>query len=179
MWPADLTDIHSYPDPMISLKMPGKARVLGEFGGIGVIYNPITNGYPTAPGGYVNEKPAGLKAKYSIMNKHLQLVAKGGIKCQHYTQPFDVEGEQNGLITYDREVVKIPFKELQKIHQPLNSQIGNLPAVTAIDADIAEPGELYAALLQEYLDGKNDPAFIKQLAMRASTKRRSDGREQV
>ncbi|MFN3665574.1 MAG: glycoside hydrolase family 2 protein, partial [Sediminibacterium sp.] len=33
---ADITDVHSYPDPMNSLAMPGKARVLGEFGGIGV-----------------------------------------------------------------------------------------------------------------------------------------------
>lgn len=164
---ADLTDIHSYPDPMISLKMPGKARVLGEFGGIGV-FIPNHQWIANSAWGYVNEKPAGLKAKYSIMNKHLQLLQKEGLSASIYTQPFDVEGEQNGLITYDREIVKIPFKELQKIHQPLNPQMGNLPTVAAIDADITEPGELYAALLQEYLNGKTDPAFIKQLAMRAA-----------
>ncbi|WP_211339635.1 hypothetical protein [Mucilaginibacter gracilis] len=33
---ADMTDVHAYPDPMMSVKQPGKAQVCGEFGGIGV-----------------------------------------------------------------------------------------------------------------------------------------------
>ena len=33
---ADMTDVHSYPDPMMPIKLPGMAQVLGEFGGIGV-----------------------------------------------------------------------------------------------------------------------------------------------
>ncbi len=164
---ADMTDIHSYPDPMNSMKMPGKAQVLGEFGGIGV-FIPKHQWLTNSAWGYVNEKPAGLKAKYSIMNKHLQLLQKEGLSASIYTQPFDVEGEQNGLMTYDREVVKIPFAELRKIHQALNPQMGNLPAIAALDTDLTEPGELYAAMLEEYMNGKTDPAFIQELAMTAA-----------
>jgi hypothetical protein len=33
-----------------------------------------------------------------------------------YTEPFDVEIEENGLITYDREIIKVPLDTLRKIH---------------------------------------------------------------
>lgn len=37
-----------------------------------------------------------------------------GIAAGVYTQTTDVEGEINGLLTYDRKVVKIPAEELKK-----------------------------------------------------------------
>jgi beta-galactosidase len=42
-----------------------------------------------------------------------------GIAGGVYTQTTDVEGEINGLMTYDRKVIKIPIAELQQIHKPL------------------------------------------------------------
>jgi len=36
-----------------------------------------------------------------------------------YTQTTDVEGEVNGLLTYDRRVEKIPAKKLAEIHKSL------------------------------------------------------------
>ena len=36
---SDITDIHSYPDPMNALQIPGIAKVLGEFGGIGAFFS--------------------------------------------------------------------------------------------------------------------------------------------
>ena len=45
---------------------------------------------------------------------HRQGIA-GGV----YTQTTDVEEEINGLVTYDRRVMKIPAAELRKIHAPL------------------------------------------------------------
>jgi hypothetical protein len=101
------------------------------------------------------------------MNQHLKLLEREGLSGSIYTQPFDVEGEQNGLMTYDREVIKIPFEELRKIHSQLLATSGNIPAVTAKAADITDPGILYSRLLQEYIDGKKDPAFLRKLAMAA------------
>ncbi|SDE85269.1 Glycosyl hydrolases family 2, TIM barrel domain [Mucilaginibacter pineti] len=164
---ADMTDVHAYPDPMNSLKMNGKAQVCGEFGGIGV-FIPDHQWITGSAWGYVQEKPAGLKAKYTIMQQHLQLFQNEGLGGSIYTQPFDVEGEQNGLMTYDREVVKIPFAELREIHKFLNPDMGIIPVVTAKDADLTEPGLLYSKLLQEYIDGKRDGAFLKKMAMMAS-----------
>ncbi len=56
-----------------------------------------------------------------------------------YTQPFDVEGEENGIMTYDREVTKMPFEELRKMHANIIPNIGTVPQVTAQNADITDP----------------------------------------
>lgn len=164
---ADITDVHAYPDPMNSLKMEGKVQVCGEFGGIGV-FIPDHQWLTGSAWGYIQEKPAALAAKYRIMNQHLQLFQKEGLSGSIYTQPFDVEGEQNGLMTYDREVIKIPFAELRKIHSALNPDANtDVPDIVAKDADLTEPAKVYADAIQEYIDGKHDPAFLKRLAMLA------------
>jgi beta-galactosidase/beta-glucuronidase len=163
---ADMTDVHSYPDPMISIKQPGKAQVVGEFGGIGV-FIPDHQWNSNSAWGYIQEKPAGLLAKYKIMNQHLKLLEAEGLSASIYTQPFDVEGEQNGLMTYDREVVKIPFADLRKIHAMLNPDVIKASLVTAKDADLTEPGLVYSAQLDQYIAGKREPAFLKRMAMLA------------
>jgi len=88
---ADMTDVHSYPYPMISIKQAGKAQVCGEFGGIGV-FIPDHQWNTSSAWGYIQEKPAALKAKYTIMNQDLQLMENEGLSGSIYTQPFDVEG---------------------------------------------------------------------------------------
>lgn len=164
---ADITDVHSYPDPMMPIKLPGKAQVLGEFGGIGVFI--ADHQWNSASAwGYITEKPAALATKYTIMNQHLLLLERQGLGGSIYTQPFDVEGEQNGLITYDREVVKMPFDQLRRIHSALNPEMGRLPEVTARNADLTDPGQIYSGLLQQYIDGERQPAFLKKLMMMAS-----------
>jgi hypothetical protein len=164
---ADMTDVHAYPDPMMSVEQPGKAQVCGEFGGIGV-FIPDHQWLTGSAWGYIQEKPAALKAKYTIMQQHLQLFEQEGLSGSIYTQPFDVEGEQNGLMTYDRAVVKIPFAELRKIHAKLNPDMGTIPDVTAEDADLTEPGIKYSAMLDEYIKGNRDAAFLKKLSMMAT-----------
>lgn len=164
---ADMTDVHSYPDPMMPIKQPGKVQVVGEFGGIGV-FIPDHQWLSGSAWGYVQEKPAGLLAKYQIMNQHLQLLEKQGLSGSIYTQPFDVEGEQNGLMTYDRAVVKIPFAELRKIHSRLNPDAEkHVPEVSAENADLTEPGLRYSKVLDEYIAGKREPAFLKRMMMLA------------
>ncbi|UPK71372.1 glycoside hydrolase family 2 protein [Chitinophaga filiformis] len=163
---ADMTDVHSYPDPMNAPAEPGKARVLGEFGGIGV-FIPEHQWNTGSAWGYIQEKAAGLATKYTIMNQHLKLLEAEGLSGSIYTQPFDVEGEQNGLLTYDREVIKIPFEQMRKIHSPLNPDLGAIPAVTAKNADLTDPAEVYSKMLQDYINGRRDPEFLFKMAMMA------------
>ncbi len=42
-----------------------------------------------------------------------------GIAGGVYTQTIDVEGEINGLVSYDRKRIKIPAEELKKLHRGL------------------------------------------------------------
>lgn len=164
---ADITDVHSYPDPMMPVKQAGKAQVLGEFGGIGV-FIPDHQWNSASAWGYITEKPAALAVKYGIMNQHLQLLQRDGLSGSIYTQPFDVEGEQNGLMTYDRAIAKIPFDQIRRIHSPLNSETGTLPEVAIQNADLTDPGQTYSQLLPQYLDGNRQPAFLKRLMILAS-----------
>jgi len=172
---SDITDIHSYPDPMNAPKMEGKARILGEFGGIGV-FVPDHQWNTNSAWGYITVTPAQLKGKYTVMNQHLQLLEREGLSASIYTQPFDVEGEQNGLMTYDREVIKIQFDEMRKISGLLVPTAKNIPQVIAKNADLTEPAQVYALLLQQYLDGKKDPATLKRLAMMAGQNNDAAGR---
>ena len=49
----------------------------------------------------------------------LNMKEKQGLSGAVYTQTTDVEGEVNGLMTYDREVIKIPEEILKEIHTHL------------------------------------------------------------
>ena len=42
-----------------------------------------------------------------------------GVCAAVYTQTTDVEGEVNGLMTYDREVIKMEPAKLRKLHSVL------------------------------------------------------------
>jgi hypothetical protein len=55
--------------------------------------------------------------RYIESCKILGELRKKGISAGVYTQTTDVEGEINGLITYDREVMKISPEELYQIHK--------------------------------------------------------------
>ncbi|WP_326980833.1 glycoside hydrolase family 2 TIM barrel-domain containing protein [Chitinophaga sancti] len=163
---SDIVDVHSYPNPMNAPAQNEMVRVVGEFGGIGV-FIPDHQWNPINAWGYIQEKPAALESKFAIMAQHLRLLHQDGLSASIYTQPFDVEGEQNGLMTYDREVVKIPFDKLRKIHAPLNPSIGTIPTVVAQNADLTEPAELYSRMLEVYINGKRDHDFLLKLAMTA------------
>jgi|GEM_PF-957364 len=112
---SDLADIHDYPGPGIAPELPGKARVLGEWGGVKV----ISLGHEwknEGNWGYITNDAYSFAEKYRYMTKHLKLFEEEGLSASIYTQPFDVETEENGLITYDRELIKIPIEEIKSIN---------------------------------------------------------------
>ncbi|PWS32240.1 glycoside hydrolase family 2 protein [Pedobacter paludis] len=160
---ASMTDVHAYPNPMMPLKQPGKAQVVGEFGGIGV-FVPGHQWNTNTAWGYIQEKPAALITKYSMMNLDLQLMRDKGLSGSIYTQPFDVEGEQNGLITYDREIIKIPFEKLREIHAALNPDIGRFEQVNIKEMDLTDPVEKYEKSYRAYLSGHKENSSIVNLA---------------
>jgi hypothetical protein len=137
-WPnADLADIHDYPGPGIAPAVSGKARVLGEWGGVGV---PVkTHEWNAAAGwGYVKITPAEMRTKYAGMVRRLKQFEINGQSGSIYTEPFDVEIEENGLITYDREIIKIPIDTIRKIHAAFIPQERSKPLLASLhlkDAD--------------------------------------------
>lgn len=127
-WPVgDIVDEHRYPHPGFPFKLNTNGRfddfikVIGEFGGHGY---PVKGhlwdtdrrnwGYGGLP-----ETKAEYKDRYTTSIQKLKELQQQGIAAGVYTQTTDVEGEINGLMTYDRKVIKIPADELAELHEPL------------------------------------------------------------
>ena len=55
------------------------------------------------------------------LKKLLPLIKKGLCACI-YTQVSDVEEEINGLVTYDRKVVKVPIEEMLAINTAIKEE---------------------------------------------------------
>ena len=93
----------------------GRAGLLSEFGGYnlkveGHCFNNSNFGYKSFAGA---EK---LKEALSeLYREQIQRAKERGLAAAIYTQLSDVEDELNGLITYDRKVVKIPPEDVRKI----------------------------------------------------------------
>lgn len=114
---GDILDLHNYPAPNLYLYDPQRATVLGEYGGIGLVLKDHL--WMTDKNwGYVKFNSAEeVTAEYiKYAEQLLDLVSKG-FSGAVYTQTTDVEGEVNGLLTYDRKVIKVNEQKLRKINQ--------------------------------------------------------------
>ncbi|HEY3834966.1 MAG TPA: glycoside hydrolase family 2 TIM barrel-domain containing protein [Bryobacteraceae bacterium] len=116
---GDMKDMHRYPGPDMFAVVSGRASVLGEFGGLGwpvedhLWWNKRNWGYRT-----YKEKDTLNSAYEDLMNQMPDLI-RDGLSAAVYTQTTDVEGEINGLMTYDRKVVKFDTEKLAAIHRKL------------------------------------------------------------
>jgi hypothetical protein len=113
---GDIHDIHMYPGPAMPEPEATRAIVLGEFGGLGL---PLENHtWQTKNNwGYRNLKDTlELSVAYTELIGKLMPLKRKGLSAAVYTQTTDVEGEVNGLMTYDRSVTKINPSKLARIN---------------------------------------------------------------
>jgi hypothetical protein len=104
---GDILDIHAYPGPAAPKWESSRAAVLGEFGGLGLRIEGHT--WSKESWGYQGMSDAEeLTDRYvSLLRKVHELKEKAGLSAAIYTQTTDVETECNGLMTYDRAMVKM------------------------------------------------------------------------
>ncbi|SDG04921.1 sugar-binding domain-containing protein [Chitinophaga filiformis] len=165
---SDIADVHSYPFPRNAPAIAGKARVLGEFGGIGVpIEGHLWNDLQTGWGYDGVVTPPIMRKQYTQMVDSLKVLEQEGLSASIYTQPFDVESEQNGLMTYDRAIIKLPVTTIRNIHARVWPATKNYLATTkGFSATVADTiNRDYAARLKEYKSGKNDSASLRSLTL--------------
>lgn len=114
---GDILDLHNYPGPAMYLFDPVRVNVLGEYGGIGLaVENHLW--WNKRNWGYVQFKNSDeVTAEYVKYAKELKAMVPKGFSAAVYTQTTDVEGEVNGLMTYDRKVIKINEAEVRKANQ--------------------------------------------------------------
>lgn len=121
-----LKSLHTYYTP---LKVPKDSRpvVLSEFGG----YSMRVSGHV-----FCEDKEFGYKKFHSqaelvtalrklYLEKLKPLISKGLCACV-YTQVSDVEEEINGLVTYDRQVVKVPIAEMRAINDEIADEANKI-----------------------------------------------------
>lgn len=116
---GDIIDLHNYPEPKLYLYDAQRSTVLGEYGGIGL----VVKGHiweADRNWGYVQFNSSDeVTAEYIKYAKQLKDLIYKGFSAAVYTQTTDVEGEINGLMTYDRKVVKMNEEQIRKINQEI------------------------------------------------------------
>jgi len=114
---GDVSDVHAYPGPAMPALEANRAAVLGEFGGLGLplvghTWLPKDNwGYKSYPDSIT------LGAAYADLMHQLKLLIADGLSAAVYTQTSDVEIEVNGLMTYDRAIIKLPASAIASAKQ--------------------------------------------------------------
>jgi len=108
---GDVHDIHRYPGPAAPPVEGDRAAVLGEFGGLGL---------PVKGHTWQDEKNWGYRSyktrekltdAYLVLLENLRSLIGGGLCAGVYTQTTDVEIEVNGLMTYDRAMIKMDVEK--------------------------------------------------------------------
>lgn len=116
---GDILDNHHYPWPAMRMWDKRMINVLGEYGGIGF---PVEGHLWQSDRnwGYVQYKSGeDVLKEYEGFADHLMLLIKQGLSAAVYTQTTDVEGEVNGIMTYDRAVTKMDEARLREINQKI------------------------------------------------------------
>ena len=102
-------------------------NVVGEYGGLGLPIEGHTWTIEEKWGYGGNKKDAeDVMARYERYVNMLKIFVKTGCAAAVYTQTTDVEGEVNGLITYDRKVVKVDVPRISEVNKSLIESINNL-----------------------------------------------------
>ena len=122
---GDIFDLHHYPQPTMFLSDPNRANVLGEYGGIGL---PLAGHLwkEDQNWGYVKfQNKEEVTAEYVRYAEQLKNFVRRGYSAAVYTQTTDVEGEVNGLLTYDRRELKVHPEAVAKANREVIEIINN------------------------------------------------------
>ena len=131
---GDIIDWHVYTGPDGPSPSATRVSVLGEFGGLGL----RTPGHEYSPDGQFfayeqTASPAQLTDRYTGMIRDVrQLMTTKGLSGYVYTEITDVEGEYNGLFTYDRRVLKVDAAAVRAANLDLINASKNLNAAAPL-----------------------------------------------
>ncbi|MER5587188.1 AbfB domain-containing protein [Streptomyces asoensis] len=138
---GDVVDHHVYVGPGTTVPGAVRAAVLGEFGGLGS----RVAGHEWYPGGgfsYEDQPdPAHLDNRFvGLLDAIREVRMPRGLSASVYTEITDVENEVNGLLTYDRQVVKVDEARVRAANRAL------IDASRAPAAPVTLPAGQYRSL---------------------------------
>jgi beta-galactosidase/beta-glucuronidase len=122
---GDMLDLHHYPEPSMFMFDTDRPTVLGEYGGLGL---------PIAKHLWQDKKNWGyveFKNSHEITDRYVEYtnllinLVHSGFSAAVYTQTTDVEGEINGLVTYDRKIMKFEKERIKKANEAVCHSLDN------------------------------------------------------
>jgi len=119
---GDVHDEHHYPGPGMPEPEENRAVVLGEFGGEALVVEDHLwiQDFSEAPTHYETSQSRNeLHSTYDRMIQEVDSLKDEGLAAAVYTQTTDVESEVNGLMTYDRAIIKFDEAHMREMHQAL------------------------------------------------------------
>jgi len=149
-------DIHRYPGPAMPPLEPNRAAVLGEFGGLGLPLEGHTWQTKNNWGYRSFENQAALADAYGQLIRRLRPLIGKGLSAAVYTQTTDVEVEVNGLMTYDREVLKLDLDTTAALHKTLFLPP---PKETTLVPTSRETAQTWRYTTDKPADGWQEPGF--------------------
>ena len=121
---------------------------------------------------------AGFLDRYGSSIKRLQELQFKGLSGSGYFDLVDVEGEEQGFLTYDREVAKIPVEDVARLNEAILPRAGNYADATAgfvvREADARSEKSRYSVLVSAFSNGNRDVEFLQRLAGMATRQKDYD-----
>ena len=153
---GDIHDIHRYPGPASIPPEKTRAAVLGEFGGLGLKMEGHT--WEESTWGYRGtENREHLTRKYQrLLQRLYEYKDDPGLSAGVYTQITDVETEANGLMTYDREIIKV---DDEKAFAANNGDFSTLPEIKIVVPTSQQGGFSWKYTFERPGDNWFDPDF--------------------
>jgi hypothetical protein len=153
---GDVVDLHNYPGPGSPQPEEKRAAVLGEFGGLGLAlpghtWSKESWGYPG-----MADRDALTKRYVGLLRKAYELKEKPGLSAVVYTQTTDVETECDGLMTYDRDILK---PDLEKVAAAHRGEFPPPPRVTVLVPTSEAQGVTWRYTFYKPADGWERPGF--------------------
>ena len=117
---CDFRSMHKYILPVILPKYDGRPIVLSEYGGYSnKIQNHVWNWEKSFGYQMYKDKDSLTAAYKKLHEKQIIPQIKKGLSATVYTQVSDVEFEVNGMLSYDREIIKLHEDVIKDINSKL------------------------------------------------------------
>jgi hypothetical protein len=153
---GDFHDFHTYPRPQAPPLEAKRAGVVGEFGGLSLGVDGHT--WKKEFWGY-----AGTASGAELTRKYERLLREGwdfqgpkGLNALVYTQITDVETEANGLLTYDRAVIKVDLDRVAAVNR---GDVSKIPVARVVVPTSQEVGQVWSYSTEKPSENWFAPAF--------------------
>jgi hypothetical protein len=151
---GDVIDKHKYKGAIPVKPDENRIGTLGEFGGLGYVVPGhlwIPNQTTSSVYGTCTDQRHFEKGYLDLWRKVYSLDKEVATSAAIYTQLTDVEAEVNGLLTYDRKVVKSDIELFRKAVQ--NRHFPKVPEETLVMATSQESPQLWSYTMDKPADG--------------------------